>query len=430
MSMAGYFLSSDFRRSVEREQSKSRIRVDKRTLIIGLVAFITFCLSMSFGMRAAGDVGLTFQNGAKLVLWTGVAVWSLFEWRVIVPLLLRPAGYILSFLGIYAASSALWSPVPLYTMGSALGWISYLGLACLAIRYVECDGIFAALFWSLFTFIAISLSLHFIIPDAVWLAPSDVENVYRFVGLTDHPNNFGHLAGLYLVVASACASRNIISMKSAMLHGVIGITALILSGDRTIGLALLMITFIVAVRHSSIARYIAYAAGLTTSIILLFYASGMGPDIQGLMESVSRTGHANEILTLTGRTEIWSAAIDRISEKPIFGWGFNGTEQLMVASAPLRFFGNPVNAHEMFLQIALSLGIVGLIPGLALVTLPIVSYVRNPKFDRDMIVGLVVLNGLTEADIFATPVLSGFIFFWLLLFDGAPSPSLIYHKEA
>ncbi len=215
-----------------------------------------------------------------------------------------------------------------------------------------------------------------------------------------------------------------------MLHGVIGITALILSGDRTIGLALLMITFIVAVRHSSIARYIAYAAGLTTSIILLFYASGMGPDIQGLMESVSRTGHANEILTLTGRTEIWSAAIDRISEKPIFGWGFNGTEQLMVASAPLRFFGNPVNAHEMFLQIALSLGIVGLIPGLALVTLPILSYVRNPKFDRDMIVGLVVLNGLTEADIFATPVLSGFIFFWLLLFDGAPSPSLIYHKEA
>ena len=121
MSIAGYFLSSDFGRSVEREQSKSRIRVDKRTLIIGLVAFITFCLSMSFGMRAAGDVGLTFQNGAKLVLWTGVAVWSLFEWRVIVPLLLQPAGYILSFLGIYAASSALWSPVPLYTMGSALG---------------------------------------------------------------------------------------------------------------------------------------------------------------------------------------------------------------------------------------------------------------------------------------------------------------------
>ena len=105
-------------------------------------------------------------------------------------------------------------------------------------------------------------------------------------------------------------------------------------------------------------------------------------------------------------------------------------EQLMLASAPLRFFGNPVNAHQMYLQMALSLGIVGLVPGLALVAIPIRSYFVRPKLYRDVIVGLILLNGITEADIFATPILSGFIVFWFLLRDGAPSLRLVYKGEA
>ncbi len=429
MNITSYLLSSEFQRSNYGEQRTTSWRFNKRSIIITLLAIITFGFSMSFGMRAAGDVGLTFQNGAKLILWVSLFIWGMVEWKSIMPLLLQPAGYLLSFLGLYAALSALWSPVPLYTAASALGWLSYMILALLAIRYVDLNAILATIFWSLFCFIAVSFLLAFIMPDAVWLAPSDVENTFRFVGLTDHPNNFGHQAGLYLVFTLACLSRRVISLKSALFHGAFGLAALVLSRDRTISIGLLAITCLVAVRYSAIAQRLAFGAAILFAIAFLFYAAGIGPDFQSAMESISRTGQASEITTLTGRTDIWTIAIEHILEKPIFGWGFNGTEQLMVSTAPLRFYGNPVNAHEMYLQMALSLGLVGLIPSLALVALPIRAYFVKPIFYRDLIVGLILLNGIAEADIFATPVLSGLITFLLLLRDGAPSPHLIYRGE-
>ena len=133
MSIASYLLSSEFQRSNYGAQSSTSWRLDKRSLIIVLLAAITFCLSMSFGMREAGDVGLTVQNGAKLILWVGLFIWGMVEWKSIMPLLFQPVGYVLSFLGLYAALSALWSPVPLYTAASALGWIAYMVLSLIHI---------------------------------------------------------------------------------------------------------------------------------------------------------------------------------------------------------------------------------------------------------------------------------------------------------
>jgi len=430
MNIASYLLSSDFQRSFDGEKRALLWRLNQRSILISLLAFITIGFSMGFGVRAAGDVGLNFQNGAKLVIWACLLFWGMVEWKSVVPLLLQPAGYLLSFLGLYAAFSAVWSPVPLYTAASALGWISYVVLACLAIQYVELNAILITIFRSLFAFIAISFALAFVMPDSVWMPPSDVESTFRFMGLTDHPNNFGHLAGLYLVFTIACLSRRIISIEPALLHAAFGSIALGLSGDRTMMIALIAITFLIAVRYTAIARRLAFGAALFLAIAFLFFAAGIELNLQSVMESISRTGQVSEITTMTGRTEIWSSAIEHILEKPIFGWGFNGTEQLMLASAPLRFFGNPVNAHQMYLQMALSLGIVGLVPGLALVAIPIRSYFVRPKLYRDVIVGLILLNGITEADIFATPILSGFIVFWILLRDGAPSPRLVYKGEA
>jgi len=96
--------------------------------------------------------------------------------------------------------------------------MSYVVLACLAIQYVELNAILITILRSLFAFIAISFASAFIMPDSVWMPPSDVESTFRFVGLTDHPNNFGHLAGLYLVFTIACLSRRIISIEPALLH--------------------------------------------------------------------------------------------------------------------------------------------------------------------------------------------------------------------
>ena len=398
-------------------------------LLVATVGVVALGLSLGFTNHPPGEAGLDWQNGAKLLVWSAVTMWGMMRLQLLVRLLFLPAGAILAFLCVLAALSTFWSPVPLYTAGSAIGFLAYIILGALTARCLSVDTVLTALLWSLLGFIALGLLVVIIVPEVAWLPPSVEENVYRLQGLAGNPNSFGHHAALYVVVAMACMTRHLVSLKAFSLHALLGLSALLLSGDRTVMVALLLTVGLTTMRHYVWARWIGLCFGCLVAMILFFYATGMGPSLRETLQMFSRTGSADEILTFTGRTEIWSAAIDRILERPIFGWGFNGTEALMTNSMAQGFAGTAVNAHNMYLQLALTLGIVGFVPGFALAVILGRAYIKNPLPFRDLIVGLILFNGLAEADIFATPVLTGFVFFWLLLREDWQSPHRYSTKE-
>ena len=406
-----------------------RIAKQESPFMVAMVIVVALGLSLGFTSHAPGEAGLDWQNGIKLLVWSGLLMWGVMRWRLLVPLLFLPAGAILGFISILAALSTFWSPVPLYTAGSAVGFFAYIVLSGLTARYLSVDTVLSALLWSLFAFVVLGLLAAFIFPDMAWLPPSVEENVYRLQGLAGNPNSFGHHAGLYVVVAMACVTRRLINLKALCLHALLGLSVMLLSGDRTVVLALLLTTGLTAMRHYVRARWIGLGFGCLFAITLFFYATGMGPSLRETLQMFSRTGSVDEILTFTGRTEIWSATIDRFLERPIFGWGFNGTETLMTNSMAEGFTGRAVNAHNMFLQLALTLGLAGFLPGFTLAVILGRAYYKNPLPFRDLIVGLILFNGLAEADIFATPVLTSFVFFWLLLREHLQKPNLHPTRE-
>jgi putative inorganic carbon (HCO3(-)) transporter len=78
---------------------------------------------------------------------------------------------------------------------------------------------------------------------------------------------------------------------------------------------------------------------------------------------------ALSINTLAGRLEIWSRAIYGIQDFPFTGMGMNTFRKLMPVFYPLFLIGPDIDighAHNEFLQVALDLGIPGLIAFLAL----------------------------------------------------------------
>lgn len=156
--------------------------------------------------------------------------------------------------------------------------------------------------------------------------------------------------------------------------------------------------------------------------IFLMLGLGIVPDVDSLFSGVSRTGSSHEITTLTGRTDIWAVALEKIAQKPLFGWGYNGTEALISGSFGKSFYGNPVNAHNAYLQLLLSLGILGALPGFLAMGAGIWLFFTRPDGVRDMIVMLYLFNGMAEADGFATPVPLLLLFFWALAQSGWRSP--------
>ena len=68
--------------------------------------------------------------------------------------------------------------------------------------------------------------------------------------------------------------------------------------------------------------------------------------------------------TLTGRTDIWLATINLIRQKPLLGWGYMAT--WLPTDAPFaeiwdQFRWAIPNAHSAYLDVALQLGLVGLV---------------------------------------------------------------------
>lgn len=136
-----------------------------------------------------------------------------------------------------------------------------------------------------------------------------------------------------------------------------------------------------------------------------------------LLSSLSRTGDASEMFTLTGRVDLWGAATQPISRAPLFGYGFVGTEGMLSEFLPRNFVGATINPHNMFIQSLMSLGFVGTAPAFALFGLLLVLVFARPDPLRDQMTIFVLINGFGEAEVFSTPVFLNFVLYWAIARD-------------
>ena len=383
-----------------------------------MLVTIMLVLSLSFRTRDIGSVGLDWQNGVKLACWAMLCIVGVVRWRDVLPVLSSPVPALLATLGLMAVLSVAWSQTPAYTFASAMGFMAYLFLAAIIARDLSVDQTISVLLWSLFAFIVLSAIGGVITPDISWMPPSVEETEYRLQGYAGHPNSLGQMTGIFLIFTLIAHQRRQISRAAFVLLFLIGIGVMLEAGSRTILGAVFIAWLIVSLRRSHLALpLLALFLTLLTGALLIF-GLGLVSDIEWLFSGVSRTGSSHEIMTLTGRTDIWAVALEKIAQKPFFGWGYNGTEALISGRFGKSFYGNPVNAHNAYLQLLLSLGILGALPGFLAMGAGIWLFFTRPDGVRDMIVMLYLFNGMAEADGFATPGPLLLLFFWAFAQSG------------
>jgi O-antigen ligase len=386
----------------------------KRWAISALIVFVIFGLSLSLRTRQIGETGLDFQNGMKLATWMLLPVIGVFHWQRLLPFLKEPTVILAALYGLFAMASSLWSLTPAYTAGNALGFVAYLVLACLAVSILGMPSIMRLITITLLLYVLVALAYGVIAPDAAWIAPSNVETAYRLQGLSGHPNVLGEQTAILIAFAAVAYRSKVIGLKMMLLCTIVGFVALIETDSRTTMAAAIAAWLIIALRDRQLllpGAVIAFCCAVLTFGVLAI--DGM-PNIVHLLGGLSRTGSTNEILTLTGRTDLWAVAADLIAQKPFFGWGFNGTEALMMGSVGRAFIGDPVNAHNMYIQTLLSVGFLGSLPAYLLLGTLVWRMFTRPDSTRDQIVLLAMIIGLAEVGLFSTPVLLPLVFFMVI----------------
>lgn len=263
---------------------------------------------------------------------------------------------------VWAVLSSLWSLAPDLTRGRSL---IYVGLAAFAWIVADLDfGRFrAALALAMGTCVAASLVIV-IVSESIG---TDRNDDWR--GIFTNRNSLAPVAGLAIIaglslLADAPRRRRVATAILPLVSAVV----MLGSGSRTAWLALALATGValtVVLGRIGLRRHGAGAlAGAGAVLLTLAVAAAV---------VVSRMWGES---TFEQRRTIWDLVLDQIGERPIHGHGWFSiwTVPSFTSMDPLLGRGS---AHGSFLEVWLGLGLVGLVPFLAIVGLALHGAVRS-----------------------------------------------------
>ena len=362
-----------------------------------------------------------FQVAMKVATFAALIALACLRWRSIARIILKPEIVLLFAYAAIAFLSALWSEVPFFSGGAGIGLFAYGALACIVVVDLHEETVIRLFVWTLLAFICAGIIGTAVAPNITWLAGSldEFEFGTRLQGFAGHPNILGQFAAILILMVLTARRQGLLSRPTCYLILALSIATILATGSRTALIALLSAWGLVAIRNSRIAGAVAMTLVGAAVFALVLAALGLFPDVSGLFGKLSRTGRESEILTLTGRTDLWDISWTKIIQKPFFGWGYFGTEQIIADSVDPTGNSAVKHAHNMFLQSLLSVGILGSLPGFAYVLLLLSRFVTHPDPTRDQITLLFLVLGFSEPGIFGMPVVASFFFDWVLARDAA-----------
>jgi exopolysaccharide production protein ExoQ len=330
--------------------------------------------------------------------------------------------FLLTLVGL-AVFSFFWSNNPAATTQYLKGVIrvTLLG-AYLATRYSlkEQIRLFA---WTFGIAAILSLLLCIFVPSQGIQISDFAESTSSWRGFYYHKNHLGRLmifgSGTFLLLAltlkkkllwalfSICLSLSILSRSAnAQISFVMIIAILILWKivKFSFKLRMFLIHILLLLIGLSIVTFNSYAEPLVNL---------MGKD-----------------LTLTGRLPLWTALLEKFSKKPWFGYGYHGFWDSDNGTDIRRIFGWAGDAHNGFLEIALTLGIVGLL--ILLISL-LRTYLRASIWARlvqtpEGLWPLQVLVVTVFGDLSTSPTLLEPAAYWMLYVSIALSLALEFSK--
>lgn len=365
------------------------------------LGILVFMANASFRSRNVGDFEVDWQSGLKFFIWSFALLIGLCC-LANVRLLFRAAHNRLYLIYVlYALASTIYSVSPLYTLASAIGMLGVFLFSVVAAHALGMKQIALITVGALAAFILASWVVDLTLPEysrtTSWSVYGTVE---RMGGIAVHPNFLGKSTAVFAVFA-------IILYRNRQLHWASCMAALLLTAatmwatdSRTSAVGTVAAICFVAVRRSPWLLAIGVLLLIAGAGVLLVLPSH---DLVELLTHLSRSGDVGEILTLTGRVELWKFVWEQSMESPLIGYGFSVSEHFLTPTYPYFELGwDAHGAHNMILQTLLTLGLLGVVlVGLVIWRLAAL-YMSAPAPYRDAMLGLVLISGVMGSGPFST----------------------------
>lgn len=389
----------------------------------GVILLCVFCFIVEANFRVGRDgienSGIDLQMLVKATVWGICLVISMF-WLVmrleLFSIILKQKETKLFALWIaISLISSVFSNYPLYAMFyTVLLAVFYIVALSVVVSINENGDIEHSLLFFLVSYVLIGIAVYTIYPQlgsVEYWANGKIAGT-RFTGMSASANGLGRMIAILIILIVVMYFNNKISMKSFIFLLAFSLFFILLTWSRS-AIVLSLVSCVCVYYLKNLKYYFNFILILLSLFLFLSITSAYF--IVDILSLFSRTGNVEEILTLTGRTDIWFAVMDAFFEKPLLGWGYGVSKFELPGLFESEWGWVTGSAHNLFLQSLFSNGLLGFVAFfLFLLRGLYLSYIRKDLFFLAINI-YVLLSGLTEASAFG-PTPNFLTFIWFLLF--------------
>lgn len=393
---------------------------------LGLLAACIIVNDANFRVANPNEVTLDWQTALRLALCGLCGGYAVLNLRRAASSLARfPMAWLLLFTA-WAAITLPYAIASTYAAGACAALVSTSWFAAAVVARVPGEAVVKTIVGSVLLLAIGCWIAQFTRPDLgqpEYLTPGHEPAGWRLGGLT-HPNGLGAHCALaigMLLVGRMSWNWNWISVLS---FGAFFGATLICTGSRTscLMLAAAGAMFLLRKNIGLVAWTLAAMAGVVLA------GEAVGADWNFLLSRVTRENGLHELATFTGRTDLWTAALDFIAASPLRGYGYGCSRFLFLEIADFP----ATHPHNLFLDTAVELGIIGLLIEAAMFVALARRFLVLPRPFADMALVLVFVMGLFEAPVF-NPLPEAFTLSWMLALGwrggDAESPKIKIHDR-
>jgi O-antigen ligase len=363
------------------------------------VAYI-FVAAAVFRTRAYDDKSIDLQVAAKLASFGAIFITNLVFYSFAIARLHFPRLFYLWLVFFLAliCCAAYAVKVPFALTCAVLFLDCYLYAVYMTVRLSRRVAVQAMACAALLLCVA-SIFVYFAIPSIGvmqgWTPEGGFGEIGRMKGLTGSANGIGFIAAFGAALAILYyRSLGFSGRCVAILLVPCALVCLVLSNNRSSMIALVAaVWFSFVFRKNTAPRILLMLTlGMIAVAALVFFSDE-------IFTARSRSGHAAEITSVTGRSAIWSVVIEMWARQPILGYGY--TSALAILPLDPRLFQAAAHAHNMYLELLFAGGVLLLAIFLFALWQTFRQVIRIGAVEEGALLVFFMLRGLTEATPFS-----------------------------
>lgn len=292
-----------------------------------------------------------------------------------------PVSGSLALLWCWMALSIVWSDTPAQSVHAVGRDLALVIATAVLVGVCRLDSVFTTVLWAVRWALLLTVVMLAVRPetrqsaDPAGLLPS----VAGWRGSFPHKNILGPFLAIATVTVLSFDRRRLTRYATLVVIGVLLVGARSVIGITGTLIGVAVLGWLRA--DDRLAGGARTALRVATSVVTPVLAVAM------VSNATLLAGVWGKDATFSGRTEIWQAAIDAWSERPMLGYGYSGVLQpwpFTEATATMwRQIGFPTtHAHSGFLSVGLQLGVVGVVLLVALLLTTAADAIRVRRIDR------------------------------------------------